>query len=256
MLITASEIIKNSWETYSKNWKKLFPYVVLMFITSAALTIIGFAGLKIEALVINKNVVLLNNLVVAALDVAILLFTLWTTVALFKNLRQVVENKEMISIKESYFQTSKYLWPIIWTSILVFLAVLAGFFLLLIPALIFAIWFTYVFYIVIFEDKKGVSALKESKTLVTGRWWKTLWLLLAPAVFFGLIIVVIQMVISSPFGIFLDQESLAYILTNSLLSTIVSAIFAPLTALTTLYLYLSAKANPIEKPTVPPAEVK
>lgn len=255
MLTTASEIIKNSWETYSNNWKKLLPYVVLMFITSATLTIIGFAGLKIESLVINKNVVLLNNLLVAALDVAILLFTLWTTVALLKNLRQIIENKGMLGIKESYFQTSKYLWPVIWTSILVFLAVMLGFFLLLVPALIFAIWFTYVFYIIVFEDKKGVSALKESKSMVTGRWWKTFWLLLAPAFFFGIIIVVIQMVISMPFGIFLDQESLTYLLTTSLLSTVISSLFAPLTALTTLYLYLSAKANPVEKPVLPPTKI-
>jgi len=255
MLITAKEIIVNSWETYSKNWKKLLPYVVFMFITSAALTIIGFTGLKIEALIINKNIVLLNNLLVAAVSVALLLFTLWTTIALFKNLRQLIENKEMIGIKESYFQTSKYLWPIIWTSVLVFFAVLAGFLLLLIPALIFAIWFTYVFYIILFEDKKGVTALKESKKMVSGRWWKTFWLLLAPAVFFGIIIIVIQMVLSLPFGIFLNQESLTYLLTNSLLNTIVSSLFAPLTALTTLYLYLSAKANPVEKAPETPAKI-
>ena len=255
MLITASEIIKKSWGTYSLNWKKLLPYIILMFAASATLTIIGFSGLWIEGLVTNKNLILSNNLIVAALDVAILLFTLWTTVALFKNLRNLIENKGMIAVKESYSQTSKYLWPVIWTSILVFLSVLAGFVLFIIPALIFAVWFTYVFYIIIFEDKKGTLALKESKSLVSGRWWKTLWLLIAPAFFFGVIVVVLQTVVSSPFGIFLDEKSLSYIFTTSILNTIISSFFAPLSALTTIYLYLSAKENPIEK-FLPPTEIK
>ncbi len=245
MLITATEIIQKSWSTYSQNWKKLLPYIILVFSASAILTLVGFGGVWIESVVTNNNLIFSNNLLIATLTVAIMLFILWTTISLTKNLRNLIENKPMINTKESYLQTSKYLWPVIWTSVLVILAIIFGFVLLFIPALIFAIWFTYSFYIVIFEDKKGYATLKESRALVSGRWWKTFWLLLAPTFFFGIIILSIQMVISLPFDIFLDHKSLAYIFSTSAVSTIVSAIFTPLSALTTLYLYLSAKENPI-----------
>ncbi len=245
MLITASEIIKNSWETYSKNWRSLIPYMALLFISSAVLGLVGIVGLKIETILGKGSLVLLNNLIVAALDVILLLFTLWTTIALFKNLRNIIENRGMIAIKESYTQTSKYLWPVIWSSFLMGLAVLGGFVLFIIPAVIFAIWFTYVFYTVIFEDKIGVTALKSSKELVVGRWWKTFWLLLAPGFFYGIIIAALQGVFTLPLGILFEEKTITFVLTNSLFTTLISSLFAPLTALTTLYLYLSAKENPI-----------
>lgn len=245
MLITATEIIQKSWSTYFQNWKKLLPYIILVFSASAILTLVGFGGIWIESLITNKNLIFTNNLIVAALTVAIFLFILWTTISLSKNLRNLIENKPMINIKESYLQTSKYLWPTIWTSALIVLAVIFGFVLLIIPALIFIVWFTYSFYIIIFEDKKGYITLKESKNLVSGRWWKTLWLLLVPTFFFGIIILSVQMVISLPFDLLLDQKSLVYLFSSSIISTIISAIFTPLSALTTIYLYLSARENPI-----------
>ncbi|MDO9509724.1 MAG: hypothetical protein Q7J14_00370, partial [Candidatus Magasanikbacteria bacterium] len=89
----------------------------------------------------------------------------------------------------------------------------------------------------------------------SGRWWRTFWLLFAPTIFFGVIILSVQMVISLPFDLFLDQKSLTYIFSTSIVSTIISAIFTPLSALTTLYLYLSAKENPIQQ-ILPPTETK
>ena len=226
--------------------------MILLFVTSATLGIIGIAGLQIESILGKGNLVLLNNLVVAALDVALLLFTLWTTIALIKNLRNIVENKDMVELKETFRQTSKYLWPVVWTSFLMGLAIVGGFVLLLIPAIIFAIWFTYSFYTVIFEDKKGIEALKSSRSLVVGRWWKTFWLILAPSIFYGIIIAALQGAITLPLEAIFGKETLTFIFTNSILTTIVSALFAPLSALTTLYLYLNVKANPITKiPEIP-----
>lgn len=247
MLITAPEIIKNSWETYSKNWKILFPYMVLLFASSITLGLVGLLGLQIEKFLDKGSLIFINNLFIAALTVALLLISLWITLALTKSLRAIIEKKEIINIKENLLQTSKYLWPIIWTSFLLILAIIGGFIMFLIPALIFAIWFAYYFYIVIFENKKGIDALKSSKELVSGRWWKTLWLILAPSIFYGIIILVIQGALNYPLIFIFGEKTLTYFFTRSVFTTTISALFAPLSALTTLYLYLSAKANPLEK---------
>jgi len=255
MLITAKEIIVNSWETYSKNWKKLLPYMGLLFASSLTLGIIGIIGLKIEQYLFKGGLVFANNLLVAALVVALLLFTLWITIAMTKNLRQLVEKNEELNIKENFSQTGKYLWPVIWVSFLMLLTVIGGFILFMVPALIFAVWFAYYFYTVIFEEKNGIAALKSSRNLVMGRWWRTLWLLIAPGLFYGVIIMALQGAITMPLQIFWEKNSLFYIFSNSFINTTISALFAPLTALTTLYLYLSAKANPVEKTPETPAKV-
>lgn len=245
MLITPTEIVKKSWETYCLYWKKFIPYMISIFSASVFLIITGILGLKIEAIVSKENLLFLNNLLAMGVSLAVLLFILWISIALTKNLRNAIERKEIINFKDSLLQNSKYIWPVIWSSFLMFFAVLGGLFLFIIPALIFSIWFTYSFYTVVFEDKSGVTALKSSKILVSGRWWKTLWLILVPTIFFGIIFLTIQNVFIFPLTIIFGEASVAYSLTKSLFINIISSIFTPLSALPMIYLYFNAKENPI-----------
>ena len=256
MLITASEIIKKSWETYSQNWKKFIPYVVAIFASSTFLVLVGFVSFKIEEIISKESLLFINNIFTALVSVAVIVFTLWISIALTKNLYNAILNKEIVGLKDSLSQNSKYLWPVIWSSFLMFLAVVGGLFLLIIPALIFAIWFTYTFYVVIFEDVKGITALKNSKKMVSGRWWKTLWLILAPTIFYGVLFYVVQNILYLPLTIFLTKGSWIYLLYKSLSVNIISAFFTPLSALPMIYLYFSAKENPASQPLPPPVEVK
>lgn len=256
MLITATEIIKKSWETYSQSWKKFIPYMIATFISSTILVLVGIVSMKIEELISKANLLFINNIFTAAVSVAVIVFTLWISIALTKNLYNVITKKEVIDFKNSLSQNSKYIWPVVLSYCLMFLAVVAGLFLLIIPALIFAVWLTYVFYIVIFEETSGVSALKKSKQLVSGRWWKTLWLILAPAIFYGIIFLIIQNILILPLSVILDNNSLIYLFSKSLFINIISAIFTPLSALPMIYLYFSAKENPAEETLLPPTEIK
>jgi len=247
MLITASEIIKKSWETYSKNWKVFLPYMISLFTTSLTLGLVGILGLTIEKFLHRGSLVFINNLFIATLTVALLLLTLWLTIALTKALKSFVEKKDIETLKENLHQTGKYLWPVIWTSFLMFLAIIGGFVLFIIPAIIFAIWFSFYFYIVLFEDKTGVAALKNSRDLVVGRWWRILWLLIAPGIFYGVIVLVLQGTFTYPLSFIFEEGNLVTLFIRSFFNTAFSALFAPLSALITLYLYLSAKENPVEK---------
>lgn len=55
---------------------------------------------------------------------------------------------------------------LLWTSILMGLAVMGGIILLIIPGILFALWFGLAQYVVILEDKSGGAALSRSKKLV------------------------------------------------------------------------------------------
>jgi len=46
-----------------------------------------------------------------------------------------------------------------------------GFALLIIPGIIFSVWFAFSYYVLLFEGKTGIDAMKASKAYVKGRWW-------------------------------------------------------------------------------------
>ncbi|GAI05360.1 unnamed protein product [marine sediment metagenome] len=84
-------------------------------------------------------------------------------------------------------------------SLLTGLIVGLGFLLLIIPGIIFTIWFVFSTYTVICEDKKGFKALSRSKELVKGYWWPT-----AKRVF-ALVIVTIPLSMGAQFIPYLGQ---------------------------------------------------
>jgi hypothetical protein len=56
--------------------------------------------------------------------------------------------------------------PLVWTSILMGLAIMGGFILLIIPGILFALWFGLAQQVVVLEGINGAKALGRSKTLV------------------------------------------------------------------------------------------
>jgi len=58
------------------------------------------------------------------------------------------------------------LMPLIWTSILMMLAIMGGFILLIIPGILFALWFALSTHVVVIEGISGGAALGRSKQLV------------------------------------------------------------------------------------------
>lgn len=60
------------------------------------------------------------------------------------------------------------LLPLVWTSILMGLAIMGGFILLIIPGILFAFWFSLATHVVVVEKISGGAALTRSKNLVSG----------------------------------------------------------------------------------------
>ncbi|MCX6781878.1 MAG: hypothetical protein NTW66_02065 [Candidatus Magasanikbacteria bacterium] len=249
MLIKAGEIIKNSWQTYLENWKKLIPYMLLLFVPNFVLGIAGIASLYLDRFATSDAFVLTNNLIVIAIFVASIIFTVWASMSIAKNLGSIIGNKTALTYKESFSSTSHLIWPVIYTSLLLFLIVVGGTILFIIPGIIFSIWFSFTFYTILFEEKRGANALKASKELVVGRWWAIFWRLFAPGFFYALIFIILSYSLTYLLSLLLS--SFTFFIINGLITSILSAVISPLTALTTILLYFSAKENPAQiKPLV------
>lgn len=78
---------------------------------------------------------------------------------------------QSLTVMGAYQQSKPFFWQYLWLSILVGLTVIAGFVLLVIPGIIFMVWFSFAYFFLLFEGVKGVDAMKRSRELVRGRWF-------------------------------------------------------------------------------------
>lgn len=248
MLINVQDLIKKSWSLYVKNFKKLIPYMLLLLVPNLILSATGLTSLFLDEYARSDAFVAANTIVVLLIIAAAILFSIWTNIALVKSIKEMIMGKEALGIKPSLKSSSHLIFPVIYTSIITFAIILVGMLLLVVPGVIFAIWYAFVYYVVIFEEKGGIKALQYSKKLVAGRWWAILWRLLAPGLFFGFILFLINKLFLQLADLIVAGADQIWV--GGVISTIWGVIIAPLTILPAIILYLNAK----DTPTTPPVD--
>jgi len=81
-------------------------------------------------------------------------------------------DKEKIDFKGA-LKKSLSKWPkVIWTSFLRGIFLIGLTLLLIIPGVIYSIYWAFVVYVVVLCDKSGKKVLNYSKSVVKGKWWK------------------------------------------------------------------------------------
>lgn len=96
---------------------------------------------------------------------AYIVISIWGGVAL---VYKAVHNQERLTVGQAFSHSKTKVAPVFWTGILSGLIILGGFILLIIPGIIFAIWYSLAENVVIAEGLKGWAALKRSKFYVKG----------------------------------------------------------------------------------------
>ncbi|MFZ2190062.1 MAG: hypothetical protein WAV48_04740, partial [Candidatus Magasanikiibacteriota bacterium] len=202
MLISAKEIIQKSIDLYKKDYKLYLPYLILLFIPTGVLGLTeAMFGSFREA--IKFYGFSTTTLVYFIIMVASSLASIWISIAFIRTLVNTINNQPTKTHKEELEHSKKLIIPAIVASIVTSLAVFGGLLLLIVPGIIFAIWFTFSLYSVAIEETSGVEAMRHSKQLVSGRWSDTFWRLLAPGFVFGLLMIIIQFIVNWPLGVFL-----------------------------------------------------
>jgi hypothetical protein len=250
MLKTATELVVDSWDLYAKNWRKFLPFVIMVFLPTLILSALGTITLYLSVYLPSSS--LASNIIILIVFAASLVFAIWVTIALAKTIFDCLLAKPT-EWREAFSSSSTLIWPIVITSLLVTLCVIGGTLLFIIPGIIFAVWYSFTSYAVIFEGAQGLSAMRASKSLVVGRWWAIAWRLAIAALIYGLLNYMISFALTYlinflPLPMFIQSAS------ASVLASLTSAIIAPLSAGATLILYQSAKQNPATQQTLPPTK--
>lgn len=84
----------------------------------------------------------------------------------------VADGSQHKSFEEYYRRSFSLFLPFIWVQILSGIIVFIGFLLLIIPGLIWAVWYCFAAMVVVLEGKRGMNALRQSKQYAKGNWWK------------------------------------------------------------------------------------
>lgn len=263
MLITASDIIRRSLALYRDNGKLCFTYLGLLtlptIVQSLALSIIPLNQNLTTTTTVDATIstAVLSGPHMAIAIVLTVLFTilqLWFSFAFTRALAARYTNGQALPPSEELKSTVAILLPAIWVTILVGLVIVGGLVLLIIPGIIFAIWFAFGSYAMILDGRRGTAALKYSKQLVAGRWGEVFWRLLAPSFAFIIIMFVLQSILGAAYGAMMPDDSAltasgGYLVTVQsisleILSALITLFFTPLLTAATTILYLELKKTP------------
>lgn len=252
MLISATNLIKTTINLYRENFKTISPYLLMLFAVTGFLTIIKLllGSLEVVTLLYGYG---LFTLLYFALVVATIITTMWFSITLVRVIVKIYNKEKTLEIKIELEQTRHLIIPAFLISLLVGLIVILGTVILIIPGIFLGVLLTFSYYSVIIDEHKVIQSLSTSYNLVRKRWWATFWRLFVPALFFTIILLLIQWIISIPTEIIfnnLEQGTIfnTFLLTIfSLISVLIGVFFTPLTTLPTVILYEELKKTPYIK---------
>lgn len=240
MLPGSIKIFTDSLSLYHKNWRALFPYLILLFIPVLVTVSLAVALFYLEVIFKIPAIKFFGDILMVIILLAGVLFSFWTIVALTINLKNAIENQPVVSWKAGLKSSYRLLLPAVLATVLAALIIFGSTLLLIIPGVITFIWYLFTLYTVLFEDANATTALKKSKMLVIGRWWHIAWRWFVPFILFVISIAIANLIINFVLSAIFDGlfwHAVASRLTGSAIWIAIS----PAVLSAPLILYLEAK---------------
>lgn len=145
------------------------------YIGYAAWMLIPFAGFV--ALIYLPSGTLSD--VLAVLFVAVQLFlSIWISIILIDITNTLFEQKE-VPHEQANQTARRRLLPVVSTTIVHALVIFGGFLLLIIPGIIFSVWYAFAQTAAVLDDKQPIAALTHSRELVRGKFAQVIWRLIS-----------------------------------------------------------------------------
>lgn len=148
------------------------------FFILVALLAVGAILLPIYRLTSSGSGINSLNPAAAFIPAAILLAAVIVTTILYiqpamMRLRLAMAHGREVTLGQLLVNTKDVAGRLFWTQLLYSLAVLGGLLLLVVPGLIFAVWYSQATYAAVEDGLSGLAALRRSRQLVRGHFWDT-----------------------------------------------------------------------------------
>ena len=250
MLIPSLQIVKEALASVKANYKVLLKTMSWLFGVAILLIILNIVDRQTFFAYINYTFPI--YLILTALS---FVFGLWTQIVLMRLINASL-TKEAIDNKTLQQNSWRDTVPFFWVSLLTGLIIFGGMILLIVPGLIFSVWYFFSIYAFGIDGVRGYSALQKSKDLVQGRFWPVVWRVIVANVFYGLVLVVLIGVPTLIIGYFVKFSGFNPTLSTGpwwyeALQSLMAIITLPLNAALWVILYKNLKDTPINKITPP-----
>lgn len=193
-ILPLGELFRLAWAQFIKNWQSIVFLTVIIALPMNLLTAIF--GRQVVSTTVNPSVI--SGIATAGNGISILLLSLLgilIPMGIVVILRGSLEGKTVDY--QTALRTAFSRWGAgITTSLLMTVCLIGLAILLIVPAIYFGVLWAFTMYLIMDDNLSNMAALKASKEIVSGRWWKVLGNSLA----FGLVAGIIASVISIPFG--------------------------------------------------------
>jgi hypothetical protein len=170
------QLLSESWAIFIKRMWTLWGISLLIGLSFVVFMLAITLGSILSALFAVANLyfvfVILEVILAVGLSAAFLVFVFWAGAA---NYFVVKNHEEKMGIGEAFRQSWPKLNNYAWVMILSGLITSGGFILLIIPGIVFSVWFYFAALISLFENEKGMNALLKSREYVRARWWGIFW---------------------------------------------------------------------------------
>jgi len=196
---SGSALLKEAWEICKPRFGTFVGISIIPTAVIAFVTFILLGGAIMNTAVISqmmdpKNIVI-TVVSVFLFVVFLVVLQLFGQVALIYAIK---DRNEEIGVRESYKRAAGKVLSYFWVYLLMGSVIVGGFFFFFVPGIIFSISLIFALYICIFEDKKGIEALLQSRGYVRGEWREVFVCLL----FIGVVTFLISLAADIVFAIF------------------------------------------------------
>ncbi len=184
-------LLKKSWGLYKTHAGTLIGY--------SAWILLPFLGVVLLQPLAETGIGTVLILLFAVIEI---FFLVWVEILLLMYIDSVINKREQNP--HALHRTSlEKIQPMLVVAILQLIIILGGFILLIIPGLIFFIWYGFSQIAAVLDNKRGLEALNFSRELVQGRFFQTAWkflggitiIFLIYSVVLGMIVTLIAFVI-------------------------------------------------------------
>jgi len=165
-LKSISDLFSNSWELFKiRFWTLNCLYLLSAFFLIVFIGIfLGISFLLSMFFPEHKNVLIVIGILVGTIPGFIGLF--WGLSAF-----TFAVTNEKLGIRDSLRRGWQRVFSFMWLYNLTGFIITGGFLLLIVPGVIFLVWFAFAQFILASEDERGMNALLKSKEYVRGKWF-------------------------------------------------------------------------------------
>jgi len=158
-----AELFKESWQLFQRRFSTLIGLFLLSVVGFVAPVAIAVALGALLGMAAGKGAVV----AVGALGAV---GSVYAGLRFFSAFLHAVAD-ERLCLKDALARGKGMVWPLLWVGLLSGFIICGGFMLLVVPGIIFTVWFCLAQFVLVGEDSRGMGALLKSREYVRGQWF-------------------------------------------------------------------------------------